>query len=29
VQFSYAGVIPSDTTTWSAGVDGDPVRIVR
>jgi hypothetical protein len=30
IQMSYAGgATPSDTTTWSASIDGDPIRLVE
>lgn len=29
VGFSFPGSTPTDTTTWSAGIEGDPVSLVR
>jgi hypothetical protein len=30
IQMSYAGgATPTDTTTWSASIDGDPIRLVE
>lgn len=30
IQYDYGGgTIPSDTTTWSASIEGDPVRLVE
>jgi hypothetical protein len=29
VRFAYPGVVPTDTTSWSASLGGDPVRLVE
>lgn len=29
VRFAFPGAVPSDTTTWSAQVSGDPVRLIE
>ena len=28
VRFSFPGGVPNDTTTWTAKIDGDPVRLI-
>ncbi len=29
VKFAFPGGVPTDTTTWTAKIDGDPVRIIQ
>ncbi|WP_372736240.1 pilus assembly protein TadG-related protein [Nocardioides sp.] len=29
VKFEFPGSVPNDTTTWTAKIDGDPVRLVQ
>ena len=29
VKFAFPGGVPNDTTTWTAKIDGDPVRLIQ
>jgi hypothetical protein len=29
VEFDFAGSVPTDTTTWTARIDGDPIRLIE